>query len=70
MEALVTIAINDRAHGVFRVYSSDPDATDNGRQVTAEERDQFSVELIIERQGTHIPLCNVSKDIFFVSIAT
>ena len=52
MESLVTIAINDRAHGVFKVYSSDPLATENGHQVTAEERDQFSVELIIERQGT------------------
>ena len=55
MESLVTIAINDRAHGVFKVYSSDPSAMDNGHQVIAEERDQFSVELIIERQGISQP---------------
>ena len=54
MVSLVAIAINDRAHGVFKVYSTHPGAAGNGQVVTAEERDQFSVELVIERQGTHL----------------
>ncbi len=45
------IAINDDAHGVFKLYSADPRALDDGQTITAEERDKFSVELVVEREG-------------------
>ena len=47
----MTIASNDDANGVFKLYSRDPRATDSGRALLAEEREQFSVELVVERQG-------------------
>lgn len=42
---------NDDANGVFRIYSRDPRALDNGQTILIEERAQFSVELVVERTG-------------------
>lgn len=50
-EAMVTIAANDDANGVFRIYSKDPRAVDNGKTVLVEEKDNLAVELIVQRDG-------------------
>ena len=49
--AKVTIGSNDDANGVFRIYSNDPRALDQGQTIPVEERAKFSVELVVERQG-------------------
>lgn len=49
--AYVTIARNDDANGVFRIYSNDPRALKQGQQMMVEERSKYAVELVIERQG-------------------
>ena len=50
-EATVTIASNDDANGVFRIYSNDPRSVNDGQMVVVEEREQLAVELIVEREG-------------------
>ncbi len=52
-ESFVTIEANDKAHGMFKVYSADPQASNDGHLVAVQERSQYSVELIIERQGSY-----------------
>lgn len=52
--AAVTIEANDDANGVFRIYSNDPRALDGGRLIEVEERDNFAVELVIERGGRKV----------------
>ena len=50
-EATVTIDKNDNANGVFRLTTADPRAMADQQTLMVEERDKFSVELIVERQG-------------------
>ncbi len=47
----ITIVANDAANGVFRIYSNDPRAENSGQMLLVEERSQFSVELVVVRQG-------------------
>ena len=42
---------NDDANGILRIYSRDPRALDNGQTVLIEEREHFSLELVVERTG-------------------
>ncbi|XP_070543508.1 adhesion G-protein coupled receptor V1-like isoform X2 [Ptychodera flava] len=61
-EADVVIGGNDDANGVWRIYSSSPDATDNGQAIAVVERDglSVSVELVVERTGGAIGDVSVS----------
>ncbi|XP_077988560.1 adhesion G-protein coupled receptor V1-like [Glandiceps talaboti] len=61
-EASVIIGSNDDANGVWRIYSSSPDATDNGQSIAVLERDglSVSVELVVERTGGAIGDVSVS----------
>ena len=52
--AYVTIASNDNANGIFRIYSADPRAVDGGRMIEVEERDRLAVELSVERAGKRL----------------
>ena len=51
-ETRVTIASNDDANGVWRIYSNSPEAV-NGQLVLVTETEgvSVSVELVVERQG-------------------
>lgn len=42
---------NDDANGILKMYSRDPRALDEGKTVMVEEREQFALELIVERTG-------------------
>lgn len=63
--AMVTIAANDDANGMLRLYSKDPRAEENGQVIMVEERDQFSVEAVVERQGKRVISCAAQKQMSF-----
>ncbi|XP_038076858.1 adhesion G-protein coupled receptor V1-like isoform X2 [Patiria miniata] len=60
-ETRVTIASNDDANGVWRIYSNSPEAV-NGQLVLVTETEgvSVSVELVVERQGGSIGDVSVS----------
>ena len=49
--AVVAIATNDNANGVFKLYSRDPRATEHGQIILVDETEKFFVELVVERLG-------------------
>ncbi|XP_052793587.1 adhesion G-protein coupled receptor V1-like [Mya arenaria] len=57
--ATVTIQANDDTYGAFTVYSDSPLATDEGHLIQVEERQNYAVDLIVERQGGTIGLVSV-----------
>ncbi|XP_022110249.1 G-protein coupled receptor 98-like isoform X2 [Acanthaster planci] len=60
-ETRVTIASNDDANGVWRIYSNSPEAVDGQLVlVTETEGVSVSVELVVERQGGSIGDVSVS----------
>ncbi|XP_074651665.1 adhesion G-protein coupled receptor V1-like [Tubulanus polymorphus] len=65
--ASVVIATNDNAYGLFRIFSNDPRASQNGSQVAVDEQDNLAVELQVERTGGS--LGDVSVD-WFIDTAT
>ena len=50
-DAVVTIAKNDNAFGIFRIYSNSPAAIEGGQRLEVEEKQQLAVDLVVERQG-------------------
>ena len=52
-ETRVTIASNDDANGVWRIYSNSPEAVDGQLVLVMEIQGvSISVELVVEREGT------------------
>ena len=47
----VIIDSNDDANGIFCIYSNDPRFVSDRSHVIVEERDHYSVQLIVEREG-------------------
>ena len=55
--AIVAIARNDNANGVFKLHSRDPRATEHGQVILVDETEKFFVELVVERLG-EFSFCN------------
>lgn len=53
-QALVTIAMNGDAFGVFVIYSLSPNATDEGLYLEVQEKPAVIVPLVIERRGGNL----------------
>ena len=49
--AVVAIARNDNANGIFKLHSRDPRATEHGQVILVDETEKFFVELVVERLG-------------------
>lgn len=50
-KATVKIMKNDNAYGIFTVFSDSPAGSDSGHILPVEEKPQYAVDLIVERQG-------------------
>lgn len=60
-DSIISGRYNDDANGILRIYSRDPRALDNGQTVFVEEREHFSLELVVERTGENCLNTQVMK---------
>ena len=58
-KALVTIAVNGDAFGVFLIYSLSPNATNEGLYLEVREEPRVVVPLVIERRGGNLGTVSV-----------
>ncbi|XP_062238571.1 adhesion G-protein coupled receptor V1 [Platichthys flesus] len=58
-KALVTIAVNGDAFGVFLIYSLSPNATEEGSYLEVREEPRVVVPLVIERRGGNLGTVSV-----------
>ncbi|XP_069137444.1 adhesion G-protein coupled receptor V1-like isoform X2 [Argopecten irradians] len=67
-KATVQIMKNDNAYGIFTVFSDSPAGSDGGHYLPVEEKPQYAVDLIVERQGGNVG--DVTVDWFINMTAT
>ncbi|XP_060082724.1 adhesion G-protein coupled receptor V1-like [Ylistrum balloti] len=53
-KATVKIVKNDNAYGIFTLFSDSPAGSDSGHYLPVEEKPQYAVDLIVERQGGNV----------------